>query len=86
MHFISVEWTLSKADTYGTEVFVYFREVSALEKFELKSSQIKVAAVLHWITLTQILPPPYLTMGMWNGEKEVIFFVMYQFILRQRLT
>ena len=35
-----VQWKLSKADTYGTEVFVYFREVSALERFELKSSQI----------------------------------------------
>ena len=31
---------LSKVDTYGTEVFVRFREVSALERFELESSQI----------------------------------------------
>ena len=29
-----------KGDTYGTEVFVRFREVFALERFELKSSQI----------------------------------------------
>ena len=35
-----VQWNLSKADTYGTEVFVRFREVSALQRFELKSSQI----------------------------------------------
>ena len=35
-----LQWNLSKADTYGTEVFVRFREVSALERFELKSSQI----------------------------------------------
>ena len=35
-----VQWNLSKADSYGTEVFVRFREVFALEKFELKSSQI----------------------------------------------
>ena len=34
------QWSLSKADTYGTEVFVRFREVSILERFELKSSQI----------------------------------------------
>ena len=34
------QWNLSKADTYGTEVFVRFREVSAFERFELKSSQI----------------------------------------------
>ena len=27
-------------NTYGTDVFVRFREVSALERFELKSSQI----------------------------------------------
>ena len=37
---IYVQWNLSKANTYGTEVFVRFREVSALERFELKSSQI----------------------------------------------
>ena len=35
-----IEWNLSKADTCGTEVFVRFREVSSLEKFELRSSQI----------------------------------------------
>ena len=37
---IDIQWNLSKADTYGTEVFVRFREVSTLERFELKSSQI----------------------------------------------
>ena len=35
-----IQWNHSKADTYRTEVFVCFREVSALERFELKSSQI----------------------------------------------
>ena len=35
-----LQWNLSKADTYGTKVFVRFGEVSALERFELKSSQI----------------------------------------------
>ena len=35
-----LQWNVSKADTYGTEVFVRFREVSALEKFELNSFQI----------------------------------------------
>ena len=35
-----IQWNLSKVDTYGIEVFVRFREVSALESFELKSSQI----------------------------------------------
>ena len=35
-----LQWNLSKADTYGTEVFVRFTEVSALERFELKNSQI----------------------------------------------
>ena len=35
-----IQWNLSKADTYGTEVFVRFREVSTLEMFKLKSSQI----------------------------------------------
>ena len=35
-----IQWNLSKVDTYGTEVFVHFREFSALEGFELKSSQI----------------------------------------------
>ena len=37
---IEIQWNLSKADTYGTEVFVRFREVSASERFELKSSKI----------------------------------------------
>ena len=35
-----LQWNLSKADTYGIEVFVRLRKVSALERFELKSSQI----------------------------------------------
>ena len=43
-----LQWNLSKADTYGTDVFVCFREVPTLEKFELKSSQIQGTAVLHW--------------------------------------
>ena len=34
------QWNLFKADTYRTEVFIHFREVSALERFEPKSSQI----------------------------------------------
>ena len=38
--FIYIQWNLSKVDIYGTEVFVRFREVSFLERFELKSSQI----------------------------------------------
>ena len=40
IHEKELQWNLSKADTYGTEVFVDLREVSALEMFELKSSQI----------------------------------------------
>ena len=39
-HVIDIEWNLSNADTCGTEVFIRFREVSALVRFELKSSQI----------------------------------------------
>ena len=35
-----LQWNLSKAETYETEVFVHFKEVSALERFELKSSHI----------------------------------------------
>ena len=38
--FFKLQWNQSKVDTYGTEVFVCFREVSPLERFELKSSQI----------------------------------------------
>ena len=37
---VVLQWNLSKAYTYGIEVFVRFKEVSALEKCELKSSQI----------------------------------------------
>ena len=40
LYSFEVQWNLSKLDTYGTEVFVQFREVSALERFELESSQI----------------------------------------------
>ena len=39
-HLPGSQWNLSKVDTHGIEVFVLFREVSALERFELKSSQI----------------------------------------------
>ena len=35
-----LQWNLSKEDTYGTKVFARSREMSALERFELKSSQI----------------------------------------------
>ena len=35
-----LQWNFTKADTYGREDFVRFREVSALDKFELKSFQI----------------------------------------------
>ena len=35
-----IQRNLSKANTYGREVFVSFREVSILERFELKSPQI----------------------------------------------
>ena len=85
---LELQRNLSKADSYGTEVFVSFREVSALDRFELKSSkvpQFKVQLFYTGSTLTRFPPPPYLTMGMWNGEKEVNFFVMYQFILHQSL-
>ena len=37
---VEIQWNLSKADTYWTEVFARFREVFTLERFELKSSQI----------------------------------------------
>ena len=40
IHEKELQWNLSRADTYGTEVFVHLREVSALERFELKSCQI----------------------------------------------
>ena len=65
---------LSRADTYGTDTFVHFREASALERFELKSSQFKVQLFYTGPTLTWTPLPPYLTMVMWNGEKEVCFF------------
>ena len=34
---MSIQSNLSKADTYRADVFVRFREVTALERFELKS-------------------------------------------------
>ena len=37
---LKVQWNLSKVNIYGTEVLVRFRGMSALERFELKSSQI----------------------------------------------
>ena len=37
---VAAQWNLSNADTYGAEVFVRLREVPALERSELKSSQI----------------------------------------------
>ena len=76
-----LQWNLSKADTYGTDAFVRFREVSALGRFKLKSSKFKVRLFYTGSTVTRTPPPPYLTMGMWNGKKEVFFFAMYQFIL-----
>ena len=72
-----LQWNLSKADTYGTEVFVRFREVSALESLNWKVPKFKVRLFYTGPTLTQTSSTPYLTMEMWNGEKEVIFFVMY---------
>ena len=40
IYFLQLQWNLSEADTCGAEAFVRFREVSALERFELRSSQI----------------------------------------------
>ena len=40
-----------------------------MERFEFK-----VRLFYNGPTLTRTPPPPYLTMGMWNGEKEVVFF------------
>ena len=39
-HLQGFQWNLSKADTHGIEIFVHFIEVSTLERFKLKSSQI----------------------------------------------
>ena len=50
-----------------------------------KIPKFKVQLFYTGPTLTRTPPPPYLNKGMWNGEKEVIFLVMYQFILHQRL-
>ena len=65
--------------------------LSALERCPLwrglnwKVPKFKVRLFYTGPTLTRTPPPPYLTMRMWNGEKEVIIFVMYRFILHQRL-
>ena len=50
-----------------------------------KVPKLKVRLFYTGLTLPRTPPPPYLTMGMWNGEKESNFFVMCQFILHQRL-
>ena len=50
-----------------------------------KVPKFKVQLFYTGPTLPRTPPPPYLTMGMWNGEKESNFFVMCQFILHQRL-
>ena len=50
-----------------------------------KVTKFKVQLFYTGPTLTRTPPTPYLTIRMWNGEKKVIFFVMYQFILHQRL-
>ena len=39
-----------------------------------KVPKFKVRLFYTGPTLTRTPPPPYLTTGMWNGEKEVIFF------------
>ena len=65
--------------------------LSALERcppwrgFNWKVPKFKVRLFCPGPPLTRTPPPLYLTMGMWNGEKEIIFFEMYQFILHQRL-
>ena len=76
---------LSRADTYGTEVFIRFREMSSWRDSNWKVPKFKVQLFYTGPTLTRTPPPLHLTMGMWDGEKEVIFFVIYQFILYQRL-
>ena len=53
--------------------------LSALERcppwrsLNWKVHKFKVRLFYTGPTLTWTSPPPYLTMGMWNGEKEVIF-------------
>ena len=66
--------------------------LSALERCPLwrglnwKVPKFKVRLFYTGPTLTRTPPPTYLSMGMCNDEKEVIFFVMYQFISHQRLN
>ena len=39
IHYQSLQWNLSKADTLGTNIFVRFRQVSALDRFFLDLHQ-----------------------------------------------
>ena len=47
-----IQWNLSKADTYGTKDFVRFREVSTLERFQLKSFQIRLFYTVRYSCFT----------------------------------
>ena len=76
----SLKWTLT-----GQKFLSALEGYPPWRGLNWKVPEFKVRLFYTGPTLTRTPPPPYLTMGMWNGEKKVIFFVMYQFILHQRL-
>ena len=80
-----IQWKLSKADTYRQKFLSALERCPPWRGLNWKVPKFKVQLFYTGPTLTRTPSPPYLNKGMWNGEKEVIFLVMYQFILHQRL-
>ena len=65
---------ISKADTYGTETFVCLVRCPPWRGLNWKVPKFKVRLFYTGLTLRRTPPPLYLTMGIWNGEKEAFFF------------
>ena len=79
---IYIQQNLFKADT-GQKFLSALERCPPWSGLNWKVPKFKVQLDFTGPTLTWT-PPPYLTIGMWNGEK-VNVFVMYQFILHQTL-
>ena len=82
--FVNYSGTSLKRTLTGQKFLSALKRRPPWRDLNWKVPKFKVQLFYTGPTLTWTPPPPYLTMGMWNGEK-VIFFVMYQFILHQRL-
>ena len=72
---LEYSWTSLKQTLTGQKFLSALEWCPPWRGLNRKVPKFKIRLFYTGPTLTRSPPPPYLTMGMWNGEKEVILFV-----------